>query len=184
VIVHGRELPSGDVDLARTVGLFAHGVPLLLRLPGEVSGPGALARIQEQLGTFGRFAHIYAATRWLDPETAASRALSAIPRRELIFNYIGQFEPVESEDSVLRAMPDVPRALEDPANLRDFLLQCQVGVLGRRLTVLWHYSENVHREETVHGLSQVFLDSLRAFLDGGRSEGEPPAGLAEAPAAQ
>jgi non-ribosomal peptide synthase protein (TIGR01720 family) len=89
-----------------------------------------------------------------------------LPRREVIFNYVGQFELPASDTALVKAVPQIPPAMEDPENMRDFLLQCQVGIFSGRLTALWNYSENVHRHGTVERLNDFFLEALRSLTRG------------------
>ncbi|WP_437672444.1 beta-ketoacyl synthase N-terminal-like domain-containing protein [Sorangium sp. So ce131] len=164
VIMHGRDALSEEMDLARTVGLFAHGIPLLLRRQGAATATEALRRVQGQLDRFLSHGPAYAPSRWLTEDSELARALRALPRRELIFNYVGQLEPSLSGGALLAAVPMVPRAMEDPRNTRDFLLQVQVGVFGGRLAALWNYSDNVHRRGTIEQLNGWFLEALRSLI--------------------
>ena len=161
---HGREAPGNDLDLGRTVGLFAHGIPLSLALPDEASLEDALARIRTQLAPFQADGRTFAALRWLSHDAELVNCLANLPKRELIFNYIGQFESSHDDSALFRVVPSVPRALESADNQRDFLLQCQVGILNGELTLLLNYSENVHRTSTIERLAASFLGVLRAFL--------------------
>lgn len=163
VIVHGRETPGQDMDLGRTVGLFAHGIPLALELPKADSLAEQLNGIRQQLAPFQAQGRTFAALRWLGKDAKLVSHLASIPRRELIFNYIGQFESSHDEGALFRVVPVVPRALEAAENERDFLLQCQVGVLNGKLTLLLSYSENVHRRSSIEKLAHGMLDALRAF---------------------
>ncbi|HMA94587.1 MAG TPA: acyltransferase domain-containing protein [Polyangiaceae bacterium] len=171
VIVHGREAPGEDMDLGRTVGLFAHGIPLDLQLPNQGSPGEQLAQVHAQLEPFHRLGRNFAALRWLSNDDALVGRLAAIPKRELIFNYIGQFESGQDAASLLRILPSVPRALEANENERDFVLQCQVGILNGELTLLLNYSENLHRRSTIERLALAMLDHLRAFV--AAAEGDP-----------
>jgi len=172
VIVHGREAPDHDMDLGRTVGLFAHGIPLALELPKADSLAAQLHGIREQLAPFQARGRTFAALRWLSGDTELVSRLASIPKRELIFNYIGQFESSHDESALFRVVPVVPRALEASENARDFLLQCQVGVLNGKLTLLLNYSEHVHRRSSVERLAHGMLDVLRAFARGDQQGAE------------
>lgn len=171
VIVHGREAPGEDMDLGRTVGLFAHGIPLGLQLPSQGSPSEQLAQVRAQLEPFQRLGRNFAALRWLSNDEELVDKLAAIPKRELIFNYIGQFESGQDAASLLRILPSVPRALEAKENERDFVLQCQVGILNGELTLLLNYSESLHRCSTIERLAQAMLDHLRAYV--AAAEGDP-----------
>jgi non-ribosomal peptide synthase protein (TIGR01720 family) len=167
VIVHGRESFGPELDLARTVGLFAHGVPLDLQLPASRDLRACLRAVEQRLTGLADEGRSYAALRWLSDDAELVERMRAIPRRELVFNYIGHFEPADTENALFSVLPRVPSGLEPTDNPRDFVLQCQVGVLNGRLTVLWNYSQNLHRPETIERLGQVFLKALQelAFRD-------------------
>ncbi|WP_437965697.1 SDR family NAD(P)-dependent oxidoreductase [Sorangium sp. So ce260] len=166
VIVHGREAPSDDMDLARTVGLFAHGIPFLLQLQGSRTPVEALQSVKGQFERLLSHGSTYAALRWLSQDEEIVAALKSLPRREMIFNYVGQFELPVSDTALVKAVPQIPPAMEDPENMRDFLLQCQVGIFSGQLTALWNYSENVHRPGTVERLNGCFLEALRSLIRG------------------
>ncbi|MGC4093803.1 MAG: KR domain-containing protein [Polyangiaceae bacterium] len=170
VIVHGREVPGSDLDLGRSVGLFAHGIPLLLSLPESDSLEQALLMVQHQLRPFQEQGRNFAALRWLSGDGELESALARLPKRNLIFNYIGQFESSHDEAALFRVVPSVPRGLEPSDNPRDFLLQFQVGILNGELTLLLNYSENVHRRASVERLAEAFLRVLRGFAGAPRNE--------------
>lgn len=164
IIMHGRKTPSAHLDLARTVGLFAHGVPYQLEINNDCSKIDYLLQIKKHNDLFMKFEHTYSPLRWLCNDDNVRNSLQNIPKRELIFNYIGQFEPPTSEDDLFKVVPKVPRDLEDPKNFRDFILQCQIGVLSGKLTTIWNYSEYVHNHNTIMMLNDNFLSSLRYYI--------------------
>jgi non-ribosomal peptide synthase protein (TIGR01720 family) len=153
------------MDLARTVGLFAHGIPLLLSLPESDDSVEQLLHVKAQFDRFSTFGRSFAALRWLSEDRALTGLLESLPRRELVFNYIGQFDTTRSETALVRVIPKVPRSLEDRENPRDFVLQCQVGVLNGCLTALWSYSANLHAPSTIERLNRHFMAALRALAE-------------------
>ena len=88
---HGREDLFDDVDLSRTVGWFTSIFPL--RLDAGPTDPGqALIATKERLKQVPDRGISYGLLRYLGNEEARSQ-LGAHPQPDLIFNYLGQFDP-------------------------------------------------------------------------------------------
>ncbi|MFQ6313558.1 condensation domain-containing protein, partial [Lysobacter capsici] len=95
---HGRESAHSELDLSRTVGWFTSLYPLRLDLDGinqaQALGGGrelerALKRVKEQLRAVPDHGLGYGALRCFNPD--AARALAALPRPQVSFNYLGRF---------------------------------------------------------------------------------------------
>ncbi|MEZ4868990.1 MAG: amino acid adenylation domain-containing protein [Caldilineaceae bacterium] len=89
---HGREPLFPDLDLSRTVGWFTTLFPVLLSLaPTAADDTGALIKsVKEQLRHIPQHGIGYGLLRYLNPATGA--ALAALPKAEVLFNYLGQFD--------------------------------------------------------------------------------------------
>jgi amino acid adenylation domain-containing protein/non-ribosomal peptide synthase protein (TIGR01720 family) len=180
---HGREPLFDDVNLSRTVGWFTSIFPVRLTVSdGDVASD--LASVKEQLRTipnrgvgFGILAHL--------SDDATRARLAALPRRELTFNYLGQYGG--NADDAIRGAAESAGPLRDPLSQRPYLIEVDSSVAMGRLALHWIYSENRHDQTTIERLSRDFLSELRAIAAACRAthaglstvERFPDAGLAE-----
>ena len=143
---HGREEDLFEgVDLTRTVGWFTSLYPVVLpdarRVPRRGIGYGLL--------------------RYLAGGEASAR-LSALPRAEVSFNYLGQLDRAVPGNPLFVLAPDPVGPLRDPRGLRSHLVDVNVSVSGGCLHASFTYSRNVHRRETIEALAGRFAEALRS----------------------
>jgi amino acid adenylation domain-containing protein/non-ribosomal peptide synthase protein (TIGR01720 family) len=160
---HGREDVFAGVDVTRTVGWFTALFPVALRHDAS-AGPGErLKAIKEQLrGIPGRGLG-HGLLRYLGPAEIQAR-LAAMPRAEIIFNYLGQVDQVLPEGSPFRLAGESAGPLQSPRALRPHLVEVIGRVTSGKLTVRFTYSEHRHRAATIEALAQGFAASLRALV--------------------
>ncbi|HVB37583.1 MAG TPA: hypothetical protein VND92_03565, partial [Vicinamibacterales bacterium] len=108
----------------------------------------------------------FGALRWLHRDGRARRRLAALPRRELVFNYLGRFDS-GTGGAAFRPAPETAGATRAPEGLRPYLLEVNGGVTDGRLRLDWTYSTASHRASTIERLSERFVDALRLFADAG-----------------
>ncbi|HEX6289429.1 MAG TPA: amino acid adenylation domain-containing protein [Herpetosiphonaceae bacterium] len=157
---HGRDELFEDVDLSRTVGWLTSFYPVRLQLePGMEPGP-ALKTIKEQLRAIPRHGLGYGLLRYLRGDTA----LAAPPQAELSFNYLGQLDHVLTGDGLFQLAPESPGMPLSPAAHRSHLLDVVARTTGGQLQILWFYSANTHRRETIRGLADSCVSALRALI--------------------
>jgi non-ribosomal peptide synthase protein (TIGR01720 family) len=89
-----------------------------------------------------------------------------MPKAEVMFNYLGQFDQVMPVDGLFcwaeTNGSGVP--LHGPGGRRSHLLEIIGRVNGGRLHLEWIYSDRVYRQQTVEQLAQDFNDNLRALM--------------------
>src|SRR5262249_18436613 len=93
---HGREDIAEGVDVSRTVGWFTTLFPLTLRLPPSTSLKAVLLSVKEQLRPVPHRGIGHGLLRYLPDDTAVRARLASLPRADLVFNYLGRFEPSSS----------------------------------------------------------------------------------------
>src|SRR5262249_10872103 len=98
---HGREGILADLFMARTVGWFTAIFPLVLEL-GDAASPGEILRsVKEQARAVPAHGLGYGVARYLGaPEDVL--ALAALPRAEILFNYLGQLDAALPQGGPLR----------------------------------------------------------------------------------
>ncbi|HVR10622.1 MAG TPA: amino acid adenylation domain-containing protein, partial [Thermoanaerobaculia bacterium] len=160
---HGREPIAEDLDLSRTVGWFTSLYPVHLDLRG-VGAPGdSLRAVKEQLRRVPEHGLAYGAVRYLTAGEEAAE-LARRPRPEVIFNYLGQTDQAVAPERLFRPATETVGPQRDPRQVREHLLEVTARVAGGRLSTVWAYSANRHRQETVERLSSTYLNRLREVI--------------------
>ncbi|HYO57151.1 condensation domain-containing protein, partial [Archangium sp.] len=166
---HGREELFEDVNVSRTVGWFTTMFPVMLDLGGAKTPGEALRAVREELRRLPRRGIGYGLLRYLRGDGTGER-LKALPRAEVSFNYLGQFDSMTEGTSRFRLTQETAGAEANENNLRTDLLAVSGQVFGGRLELTWVYSENVHERATVEALAQGFVEELRQLIANRSSE--------------
>ncbi|MEU2060469.1 non-ribosomal peptide synthase/polyketide synthase [Streptomyces sp. NPDC013455] len=184
---HGREEELAEgADLSRTVGWFTTQYPVTLTPADPADWGATLKAVKERLRAVPRRGLSYQALAHLGAGRPAARALGERPLPEVCFTYHGQWEAPGGRDFAPAA--DVPGRDTDPAEPLDHLLDVSALVADGELEITWHWSDQVHTEDTVRGLAEGMVRALAAIADhcarpgaGGRTPSDfPLAGLDQA----
>ncbi|HBL26456.1 MAG TPA: non-ribosomal peptide synthetase, partial [Acidobacteria bacterium] len=176
---HGRDaLP--DVDVSRTVGWFTAVYPVRLELAGGMEPAAALLSIQEQLRALPDRGTSHGLLLFLHNDEGIRRRLDALPRPQVVFNYLGQFDQILGESSLFIPVGESAGATRAPEQERWHLLEVTGLVVGGCLQITWTYSRNRHSKKTVEGLGQAYMAAVRSLLDRCRQGAAP---LLDLPAA-
>jgi len=184
---HGREDIVGGVDLSRTVGWFTSSFPVLLDLE-DANGPGEeLQAVKEQLRRIPNRGIGYGLLRYLCEDDQIREQLSALPKPEVNFNYLGQFgqaSPPEGTgekpdqgllDRIWRTLRG--RSADQIRIARESVgpEQSPEGTPGTRLNIVGIvtggkfqlrsvYSKNLHKRGTIERLTKDFAEELRSLI--------------------
>jgi non-ribosomal peptide synthase protein (TIGR01720 family)/FkbM family methyltransferase len=161
---HGREEIIAGVDLSRTVGWFTTLFPVLLELPAAATPGDALLAIKEQLRRIPQRGIGYGLLRYLTADAHVRAQLSALSPAEVSFNYLGQFDQVLPESSLLTLARERAGQTSAPQTNRSHLLEISGGVIGGQLHMIWTYSEQTHHRATIETLAANFSQALRALI--------------------
>jgi non-ribosomal peptide synthase protein (TIGR01720 family) len=91
--------------------------------------------------------------------------LARIPGREIMFNYLGQFDQTMSEASWFRPVAEFCPPLYGERNPRPHKLQIYGGIVGGCLKLYWTYSRNLHRRSTIAELADTVMRELRSLIE-------------------
>ncbi|MEH2238172.1 condensation domain-containing protein, partial [Nostoc sp.] len=160
---HGREELFCDVDLSRTVGWFTSLFPVLLQLPKLDQLASVLKSIKEQLRAIPNHGIGYGILRYLCEEPNVNEQLQTIPTSEISFNYLGQFDQVQSETDWEFA-PESIGANQNLKQTRDHILDINAVVLKGELQIDWAYSSHIHTNATVEKLAQSYIQAIRSII--------------------
>ncbi|HMG73430.1 MAG TPA: condensation domain-containing protein, partial [Pyrinomonadaceae bacterium] len=173
---HGREEIAEDVDVSRTVGWFTTIFPVLLEL-GEADDVANLKLIKEQLRDIPQRGIGYGLLRYLRRDEI-SATLRELPRAEVLFNYLGQFDLVLGGSTLLRVAHESSGKPQSEKETRRHLLEINASVGHGRLRMTWSYSDHLHRRTTIEWLAAEYADALRKLINyspSSQSDGFTPA---------
>ncbi|HYN84431.1 MAG TPA: condensation domain-containing protein, partial [Pyrinomonadaceae bacterium] len=184
---HGREDLFDGVDLSRTVGWFTSVFPVVLDAGASDEPGAALKAVKEHLRRIPSRGVGYGLLRYLSDDEETARALDAMPRAEVSFNYLGRFDGELPPDSPFDFADEPVGPQRSPAGERRHALDIIASVARGRLAVSWTYSAEQFDAETVEGLASEFVESLRALVAhcaGGGAKGFTPSDFPEADLSQ
>jgi amino acid adenylation domain-containing protein/non-ribosomal peptide synthase protein (TIGR01720 family) len=182
---HGREELFEGVNLSRTLGWFTSIFPVLLEVE-EIDHPGsALKSVKEQLRNVPQNGIGYGILRYLG-DTATCSQLQKLPQAGVSFNYLGQFDQVQSASGIWRFAKESSGPIQSPLGNRRYLFDVKGLVVEGRLQVEWTYSKNLHHQKTVEGLALGFMEGLKSLITHCQSEagGYTPSDFPEAELSQ
>ena len=161
---HGREELFADVDLSRTVGWFTSLFPVLLQVPTSKQ-PGVVVKsIKEQLRAIPHRGIGYGILRYLCADTNVNAQLQTIPTPEISFNYLGQFDQIQTQAN-FQFSSESTGANQSPQQNRDHLLDINALVVAGELHISWTYSSNIHTHTTVENLAQSYIQAIRSLIE-------------------
>ncbi|BAZ22952.1 amino acid adenylation domain-containing protein [Kalymmatonema gypsitolerans NIES-4073] len=161
---HGREELFEDVDLSRTVGWFTSLFPVLLQLPSSDQPESVIKSIKEQLRAIPNRGIGYGILRYLCKERTVNQQLQTIPTPEISFNYLGQFDQVQSQTGWKFAS----ESTGDNYSLkqsRDNVLNINSLVIEGELQINLTYSKSLHTRATMEKLAQSYVQSIRSIIE-------------------
>ncbi len=161
---HGREELFPDVDLSRTVGWFTSLFPVLLQLPEDNQIGSIIKSIKEQLRAIPNRGIGFGILRYLCQDTNVTDELQTIPTPEIIFNYLGQFDQVQSATD-WKSAPESTGSNHSAQLIRNHLLDINSLVAEGELQITWNYSSNIHNQATVEHLAKSYLQAIRVIIE-------------------
>jgi non-ribosomal peptide synthase protein (TIGR01720 family) len=160
---HGRQDVVPGCDLSRTVGWFTTLYPAALSLDSGRDPGAALKSVKEQLRAIPHQGIGYGLLRYVNDDEALRASMAALPRPELNFLYLGQFDGALSGSGV-QLLDQVSGRPCSEAAPRAYLLELVALVIGGRLKLELSFSEHRHSLQTAETLAQGFLDELSALI--------------------
>jgi amino acid adenylation domain-containing protein/non-ribosomal peptide synthase protein (TIGR01720 family) len=161
---HGRDTPSDNLDLSRTVGWFTAVFPAVIELPPDCSDGDALKSVKEQLASVPRHGIGFGLLRYLNSNLEIRHQLRSLPQAQVAFNYFGQVDGALAPDALLRPSLQEPPAQRSPRQMRSHLIEINAMVRAQRLEVAWTFGRTLHRQSTIQSLADQYLAALRSLI--------------------
>ncbi|MGP1384064.1 MAG: amino acid adenylation domain-containing protein [Thainema sp.] len=159
---HGREDLFPGVNLSRTVGWFTVVYPVCLTVDSAESGL-ARPQVKEQLRQILNSGIGYGLLRYGSNQSAIAQ-LQSLPRPQVKFNYLGQFDPGMNATAEFVTAAESYGATRSPFGHRSHILEIIGYVTEGSLRLEWLYSQNLHDAATIEALAQHFLVALRSLI--------------------
>jgi non-ribosomal peptide synthase protein (TIGR01720 family) len=180
---HGREDVLEGVELSRTVGWFTTAFPLALKVESKGDIGEDLRRVKEQLRAIPGRGLGFGLLRYMTEGYESAERLRGSIRPEVSFNYLGQLDQALDEGSAFGLAKESIGPTHSGRAMRTHLLEVEASIIDGQLQVVWGYSENMHRRQTVESLAHDYICSLRkliAHCRSGEARGFTPSDFPEA----
>ncbi len=160
---HGREDLFADVDVSRTVGWFTTLYPVHLDLRKTTTPAEEIMAIKEQMRRIPHNGIGFGLLRYLGEESERT-LLAQMPRAEISFNYLGQFDQMVPKSAVFFMAKESKGAERSPGGERSYKLDVSGKILSGKLSLDWTFSKNIHQPATIEKLANDYLAELRALI--------------------
>lgn len=162
---HGREDLFDHIDLGRTIGWFTSEYPLVLTARSDASSTLNLRLIRQQLREVPNRGFGYALLRYLHPNVEIRQKLAALPKPEVSFNYLGQFDAGGTSSSMFSTANEPIGLKRSLRGQRTYVLDVNGAVSDNRLQFVWEFSRELHQRETIERVAGYFIDNLRQIIE-------------------
>lgn len=160
---HGREERFDDVDVSRTVGWFTSLFPLAIQAPMKQDCESWIIAAKEQSRAVPNHGVGYGILRWL----AAEKHRSELPafKPTMVFNYLGSFDQIMPEDSLVRAADESVGPLYDAGNQRPHPWEINAYIRDGRLCIEWTYSTVFDAEQAMENKADQLVAELNLLVE-------------------
>jgi len=157
---HGRENLVPGVDTSHTTGWFTTLYPLLLDMTGAKEKDTLIINIKEQLRQLPDKGAGFGVLRYIRREPS----LQGMLPWNILFNYLGQFDNISDEESLLTAADEYTgKEVSGNFPVRD-LISINSMIQGGVLTFYWNYSSRHYEDSTAQSLAAIYIDHLQELI--------------------
>ncbi|WP_212004501.1 non-ribosomal peptide synthetase [Chitinophaga sp. HK235] len=158
---HGRENLAPGTDISRTTGWFTSMYPLLLDMTGTTDKAALIVSIKEQLRQVPDKGMGFGLLRYVRREPA----LQGMLPWNILFNYLGQFDNMNSEEGLLSAAEEYTgKEVGGNFPVRD-LISINSMIQDGVLSCHWSYSSRHFEDATVQSLGAVYISHLQELIN-------------------
>lgn len=160
---HGREDIFDGVDISRTVGWFTSIFPVWLERPDGDVGV-ILQSVHAQLERLAHRGFGFGLLRYLAGDESVQQQLEALPRPEISFDYLGQFDQLLERSQWFEWEEQSAGPTRSPRSHRRDVLEV-IGAVGNgQLRFTWTFGTQLHERATIERVANRFVGALREVL--------------------
>ncbi|GAB0103144.1 hypothetical protein JMUB6875_21160 [Nocardia sp. JMUB6875] len=152
---HGRNEVFGDLDVIRTIGRFSTLSPALIQVTDAADAGAELIGVRDQLRAIPNHGTGYGLLRYLCDDPSVRDAVAAIRPPDVGFNFWGDVSEYFTDQA--RPLIDHFGEHRSPNARRWRVIDVMGLALDGEIHMIWTYSKNLHRTETVERLAAQFV---------------------------
>ena len=147
-----------ELTISRTVGWFTNIYPVLLDLNNSAEISKNIVTVKEQLRQAQKHSFEYGIIRYLQN----NRLLKELPRASISFNYLGQFDNLQSD---LFQLAHESTGLTTAAeNKMSHAIAINSSIIDSQLQMQWSYDRLLYQKETIANLTSSYLNYLQTII--------------------
>ncbi|SDY75283.1 amino acid adenylation domain-containing protein [Nitrosomonas sp. Nm33] len=158
---HGREDLYSDIDLSRTIGWFTSLFPVVLDPTGDLAT--RLKRIKECLRQLPHKGLGYGLFKYYGTE-AQQRILASLPKAQVVFNYLGQFDTSFESDTPWQLASEPIGDLMDQDAQQPHDLSINSHIYEGRLCLEVSYSKARYTRVSIEAFIRIFMAELESVI--------------------
>jgi amino acid adenylation domain-containing protein/non-ribosomal peptide synthase protein (TIGR01720 family) len=160
---HGRDGLAIELDISRTVGWFTALYPVLLPVRGH-DLIADLVTVKEELRSLPDQGTSYGVLRHLAADPRVTERFAPLPKAEVAFNYLGQFDQAFDAGSWFAPASEPTGPWSSPRQPRRHALFVFASVEAGRLRFGWAFSPALHERPRIAALAESFAAELRGLV--------------------
>ncbi len=162
---HGREDISPSLDISRTVGWFTTIYPVFIEFD-EITDLGVVIKsVKEKIREIPSKGLGFGILRYLSDDEDLTNKLSKFDKRQITFNYLGQFDSSIPENSQFGIATENKGPERSGQNLRGSLIDINSGISNGKLRITFSASSNLFRRESIENLAGQYILSLKELIE-------------------
>lgn len=165
VMVHGRDPVFADMDVSRTLGLFATGMLEVIEFKEDLQP--RVSPLSDPRLRYAQLLMYFSRALELAYEAPDGGKVSIYDRYnpQVTLNFQGRLDTLElpTQKQLLRPIT-IDLWKETDAGVASKSMDCLVAIEQAQLRVIWRFSPRYFKYSTIDRLAQKFLQELRAFI--------------------
>ncbi|WP_231883599.1 condensation domain-containing protein, partial [Methylomonas koyamae] len=159
---HGREAFEHAPDVSRSVGWFTSVFPVKLKPATDLAE--SIKTIKEQMRCIPDRGLGYGLLKYL-ADDAVRTELQALPKPEVCFNYLGQFDASFTDAGLFRPAGESRGDERDDAVPLDYALEINGQIYDGSLAMNWAYNRERFSAANIQRLAAEFDQELTALIE-------------------
>ena len=150
-----------EMTISRTVGWFTNIYPVLLDLQDTKDLEENIKIIKEQLHQAKQQSFDYSISRYIED----NQQLKRLPIAPISFNYLGQFDNLQSASSIFRLAPESTGLNSARENKISHGITINSSITNFLLQIQWNYDPSKYQSKTIINLAENYIDNLQQIIN-------------------